>query len=305
MIMIRFDDDELRSLTHDLVRSFIERHYPEEVAYFPLIWQRFVKERVLDPGSGPVDNQERFAHRLGLPFAEDRGIDLAGALAVVAIGAVLHQLNRQGIAPDLSKIRMAIQCSSVELGAGDQLANELAQELGPQLHNAFQRLNEKTDSVYVERLESGMERPQGAQCSREEAARLCAGGHHDIIIDETVHKLWITGRQEMEILQVPGMQRSMLWLVLTHVGDYIKLEEIESLRRPRKDEEPLLDRSYYAYKDHLGRLLGLELRNRVIGDARERRYPVRTRAFSFCWIRAQSDPKSSELLQGLGTPAGH
>lgn len=304
IVMTFFDAERLLVHTHDLAKSFIERHYPEEVSYFPLLWERFIADRLSGVDTEPLATPGHQIPRLGLPFAEHRSIELAGALATIAIWTVLCQLNLRGKSPELSSINSAIQASAVELGADDHLADELARELGPRLYEMFQKLGHGSARVYLEWLEEGLSAPESKILSQEEAIQIVGARHYDIVVNESAHTLRINGNQDArEILGIPGMQRAMLWLVLTHVHGYITFRDINSLRRPWSTDGAMLpEKSFYAYRHQLGRLLGPALRNRVIAKAREKSYFVEMTDVSFCWIRMEPDKRTSELLQGLGMP---
>ncbi len=114
----------------------------------------------------------------------------------------------------------------------------------------------------------------------------------DVLVYEPQDAIQV-GRKRIVLSGQPGMQRGMLWLCLTKVGTNIYESDIKSVC----DFGGSTD--IYQYRAQLAKLLGTALRNRVISRKQGTAYSVPSKTWSFCWIRTNRSPVSSDLLRGL------
>lgn len=122
-----------QTLIHDLAYSFIENYAPEEVAYFPLVWQEYSSKYGKIPVSGASLSP------LGLPFAEHIEIQLVSPFAILTLRATLTELIAHHRIPKIENVCAAVNACARELGAPQELAAEIAAFAGPELYDSFQK----------------------------------------------------------------------------------------------------------------------------------------------------------------------
>ncbi len=113
----------------------------------------------------------------------------------------------------------------------------------------------------------------------------------DVLVYEQEDTIQV-GSKRVVLSGLPGMQRGMLWLCLTKVGTNIYESDIKSVCNVGGSD-------IYQYRAQLAKLLTSALRNRVISRKQGTAYSVPSKTWSFCWIRKNRNPTSSDLLRGL------
>jgi hypothetical protein len=274
-----------------------------------------------------------------LPFADGKAISLTTPYALLTLDAVVREMNVRGEPPVLDMIQAAIRSAARSFGATRRLVKELAEELGPKLQKAFERLileyrNEgeqenaagarrsqpsqglavgvPEECLIVEWMNRKGDRFKAEMTSRELDQFLHdTEKEYDLVVDEHTGELRILGAEGWELISLhrrPDMEsaprgpRGMLWLALTNVGRRITEKAMrEVLGIDPRAREPAL----YQYRSRLGELLGPNLRDKIVGERSDKVYPVAAKGWSFCWIRLDPDAHKSTLLQGLrGSPGG-
>jgi hypothetical protein len=134
--------------------------------------------------------------------------------------------------------------------------------------------------------------------SEEQSNTILLSHEFDVVAHEPSHLLKIRGHKDRKILPIRKMQRGMLFLVVTHVGRNLEQAEIGSLFG--FDVEKLGNRRrVYQYRIELAKLLGLKLRDRIVLTGNDWAYEIPRTGWTFCWIRKQKDPWTSELRHRL------
>ena len=160
--------------------------------------------------------------------------------------------------------------------------------------NIVEKTERRRESFgYVDRLtRNGRRAPR--PCSRAWATKLRnQSADYDMFIDEPKKELYVRGkRHPLKKLGAPG--RTLLWMILTHVGDEVAHDAFRS-RLPSK----VAKESVHTYRHRLRRYLDASLLDLVLkADRSQARWLVPDEGWSFCWLRRRRDPEEqSELLR--------
>ncbi len=301
---------EVEQLTRQITEEFVNTELPEEASYFSLIWDATLQKRDQSRGIG---TRRLDLSGIGLPMAGNDRVELMSPWAILVVSAVLCEMNALGSTPDQAKIEEAIKSSCKALGAREPDVEKLTKNLGWRIFSVCQqaRLGDgigslkapRNDSagvkahskeVYMDSLLDGNLGRNEKFTSISEAKGKMKGTDCEIIVNEPEHQLFVKGRKKQyeAITEIPPMQRGLLWLVLANVGDYVTHAEIKKVFEDRATAGP----NIYLYRFYLGKLLRINLRDRVMKKGHSKRYLIPKVGWSFCWLRQLRDPAKSELL---------
>lgn len=293
-----FSANELASHTHNFAKQFVEKYYPDEAVYFPLIWEKFLQQ-----GKEIVSRKRKgFWTGLGLPFAWEK-VPIKMPYILILVHAFFSEAKAMGQLPDLSKVQKIMALCAKETGMPDKILRQVMNDIGPEIQQYFERLASKgplqmeeatfpgNDWAYMDYLVPGgyakAERIPFSQINKiksEQEYKIC-----EIIVDEFDPYILLKPAQSETLKRHTA---GMLWLVLTHVGHHVTQEKIGLLFgfNPRGDER------VHLYRNYLLKPLGADLRNRAIKGAKDRQHLIPRNGWSFYWFRRYPDPKLSVLV---------
>lgn len=299
---------EILSYVRNLSEAFLADHYPEELPYLPLLWEQLFAENREFTAESIFRSARTRSGQIGLAFDKGGSVLLVAPFAIMVVFCTLLGLESETISLDEEKVAAAIRESARALGASSGLTQMLSSSLAPAIVQWSSQLPGKvtsitpepggTDTLFVSRLLAG-KLSMAKDYSTRYAKSMPSRELYDIVIDEPAHLIriqTIKGVEDNEIVRVMQMRRGMLWLVLHNVGDYVRHEDIATMFS--FDNVTDISR-VYQYRAQLGKLLGDELRDRVLVEGAGKRYKVPREGWSFCWILRNEDLLSSELLDGL------
>ena len=307
---MHWDAKALDSVCGDLAKGFIEAHYPVELPYFPIMWERFLEER------GQVSKEEnaialRKKLRItGWPFAERGDYELAAPFAILTVSAVLCELNAKGFAPEMVDIEAAIRDSAGRFGADVKLTHELAENIGPKLFDLFHNADKtQIGDIVQDDHHVIVEWWDGENVSSEcdpnpnhdtldysevQTKFVPATNHYQLFVDETKLLLWVGQQNRWRLLQRRHLR--FLYLVLSAFGHSRKIpyESIVSI----VFEDHGADRDMYrgrirSVKSELNAKLDHVLGPYVIANKKQDLYSIQGQ-LPYCWIRS---PSISSLLR--------
>ena len=313
---MRLPAGQLAETTRELTETFISGHFPEEAPYLPLIWRRF-----LASGTGQDAHPGKGAGRklleIGLGFAKGKSLRLAAPFVLAAVSSSLVQLGEEENLPSLSQVEESVAESAHAFGAPKTLTQKLVSSLAPALFALFSELEasdsdlfpaeisavsaaESGDSLRVEWLVNG--RLKRERLSRKSAASRLTSHPFDLAINEpedTIRLGTNTKSRPQALYKISRQIRSMLWLILTHIGRGVSYDEIAE----RLGFEPGLnladrDNRIHGLRGRVGAFLGQGLADKVFGEGAQKIYPIRKEDWSFCWVR-EKEADASDLLLGV------
>jgi hypothetical protein len=302
-------------MTRQLAEQFVATYHGDELPYLGFIWDEFLARWGAGFPAQTTKAGRESVRKLGLGLEGDDAIPLAAPYVVATVAAVFAELRSRGSIPGLEQVKSAVRSSAMHFGAWKKLSDQLAETVGPKLWRAFSegkasgtaegpsakqgRSTEK--KVYLVSLLGG-ELSNPKEYQPRESVALLKNNSFEIVLNELELTLTVRARNcvaaPRRIFQLPGMQRGMLWLVLTHVGNYIHHDSIGKLFRFTVSDDR---RRLYQYRTALGKLVGPHLRERMVRESTHYAYEVPTRGWSFCWIRQEEDPQLSALVTDLGS----
>lgn len=295
-------DDQIAAITHDLAQKFVEQYRPDELIYFPLLWETYVQH-------GTKSNSQKakgLLAQLGLPF--EKGLNLISPLTIITIKAVLMEAGSFGRSPGLDQFRKAVTATAEAFGADPSLTAQMAKRIAPDLFALFQNLAEAEPSKRDLRVDKSEQAPFGhvyvdwlfnneyktAQLiPKPDQALLIQNNvpQCTVAVDETKGKIqvWIGGTLKVESMadKVPAM----LWLAMTHVGTKIHFQKIRTLFDLKEDRDVYLGRNqlkrYFEYFWN---------ENLMKESPRTQKYSVEETGWCFYWFRLDKNPRFSELV---------
>ncbi|MBM4103130.1 MAG: hypothetical protein FJ263_03645 [Planctomycetes bacterium] len=129
--------DSLNCIRH-IAESFIAKHAPDEIRYFPIIWNRFCSENLFSQRTSRVSI---------LTFAEQNNIGLISPSMLFVLKGVMFELKTKIDKPSLEKVRNAVRTCAVELGASNDIAVSLEQNLSVMIYENLLNLSVSTDTI--------------------------------------------------------------------------------------------------------------------------------------------------------------
>ncbi len=283
-------------------KIFLEIH-PEKDLWFDLAWEAF-EERGFDL---PVKGKAHVLPALAMSSDSDTAVK-----ELIDHFAVFFEAFMVSFPVAREELLKRIQQVSQEHGEGLIATQGLVEKLNCHLPlddgSEAQRIDLKKAApsekqVFVERLLKG-EYTGPRSRSLRYAKSVPSRASYDLVIDERNSTLYIRPSGDdlvkRDIFKLPGMQRGMLWLVLSHVSiGYLTHEDIGTTfgyeLGNRFDPQKI-----YQCRIQLGKLLGDALRNKVLSEGVTKTYRISKENWSFCWIREHLDSGSSLLLRGVG-----
>lgn len=306
------NSSRIKATVRRVAFEVVEECIPEESDLFGIAWARFESGREPSIGVG------------GLPVHGDESAEVLTPFVIMIVAAVCESLLVDEVELELTEIASAVRCAAQSLKLQDERASHLADAIAPRLHSAYLALRAPTVAsaprqaarggkvIGTADVEScGKNRPTIAyvrtliadECSRQdglsltEARRLCEQNSWDLVIDEFAGTIQVSACGEPQIiLKVPRRQRAFLWLILQNIGKQLSYQYIErAFGLLRVDESSARNHRVHQYRRELSKLLGEQLRDRVIYRSCDEQYPIQTSGWTFLWIRRDRDPQRSDL----------
>ncbi|MGZ5505616.1 MAG: hypothetical protein ACXWJX_02335 [Limisphaerales bacterium] len=320
---MRFNDDEINSVTHDLAQQCIAAHYPQEIACFPLVWKRFSESSKQIAPQKPLSFWRGLLKPLGLPYGDKEVAPLVSPLVILTIKAVLTEMGQAKNVLRLKHFDQAVVAAAGAFGASPLLARKVANYLAPELLALFE--NRKPQEVEKEREDPFISKPapQGFVY-----ADWLSNGEHKVGQKIKVEEILTSRVKQLESCTVlinesdGGIEASisstsvdptkrypkkigaetaaMLWLVLTHVGTDISLNDIDCLYgiEAIAPNNKIQDQRVYLYPSYLKKWLeGRWNENIMAPSGGRKKYYVSDSNWSFFWIRRNKNARLSELVQ--------
>jgi hypothetical protein len=277
-----------------IARHLFLNAFPESGRWFDLAWETALAR--------PLAAIESTSIRDGLRVAGTAATDVKEMTCefTVLFDAFLHKF---AIAQEA--LIECLDASCTKHGKNNSYKQRLQKRLKENLEQQpSQFITKETserqqDMMFVERLENGKYFPVKPY-PMTGIKRLLEQHKYDFVIDEpndelTVEKGDRAGRYS--IVKSPGMGRGTLWLVLTHVGTFVSREDMKELFRPASPSP-----DYYQYRHHLGKLIGENLRDKLMEEGGGQLYKIPKESWSFLWLRKTRNWNSSLLRHLLPKP---
>lgn len=295
------EGDDL-SLTHRFAKKFVATCFPDEKPFFEVLWASF-QGSVADGDRLPTGGGPDWA---GLGFGGNDGTALATPFALMLTHTVFCELRARGFAADPGRIRAAVVSCAKALGADGKLARQVVKKAGPEMEKFFRQLAAEIpvateqvqpgrDSCFVEMLtEMSLTGPEERSVGKLDSLR---SKKFDLVIDELKNEVSCAGGNKNwkdAIAGASAMACGTLWLVLTHIGSYVTHEEIRELFA-----QPESNTSIYMYRLLLGKLIGEDLRDRVMEQGSGGIYQIPKEGWTMLWIRRERDRGQSVLRRNI------
>lgn len=305
-------------LIRHVAHAFAEAHHPDELPYFPLIWEECAKQiDVENIHPDQVDGTQLL--RLGLPFADEQRLRLTVPQTILTIAAVLNQLRGMGVDPTEEQLNDAVRACARAFGVSKDETQKLVAHVSPALHHAIGEgssaglLNltdpapasdarDESPARWVEWWLDGVhKRPVQDNDTLPVDDRRPVGV--SLVIDEIagqfvgVNGPWSFGKCTPRSLI--GM-----WLALDRTGSHFSFADINTARGLPKTEvleERSVKKPVYEAQKLLTRLVGKPL----IPKPKRQRYYIEMDAWSWCWIRSSESRLTSLLLGKQVLKNGH
>ena len=130
---------DLLAATREIASRVIEEHFQNEYRYFSLVWQAFRQNEDAVGSAVRYKGAPFDLSVLGLSFAQPQGLRLVAPFAIIAVYAVLQELEQEVAVPETTAVCAAMRDSALRLGAPVALAERIARCAGPQIHELFTR----------------------------------------------------------------------------------------------------------------------------------------------------------------------
>jgi len=117
------------------------RHYPEEIRYFRILWDKFVKQLL---SSNNRSSQWQIDHSSTqaavFAFARRKKLNLVTPFAVLTVGTVLQEMNLETGLPTFNQIKNAIRKCATEFGASPKVIGQMEHHIAGLLYSMFKQV---------------------------------------------------------------------------------------------------------------------------------------------------------------------
>lgn len=223
-----------------------------------------------------------------------------------------NQLSRKDENPvSVLKVRAIVQREAERMGASRYVRNLLLEEGVHLLTKHFCDADElkddrvhpfwsKPDQVWmVVRYADGSNLEAGLQ-PLDKAREQYRNEEFDIVVDEVAGSILFQkdGCKQTHVLETTARsQTGMLWLILTDDDGFIDHDDIRNLFGLNRDESR---NRIHSYPYQLWKkLIGENLRDRILKEGGNHKYPIADKGWSFLWILCDKDPTRSRLIAGI------
>lgn len=301
----------LLSRIRTIARDWIDSTCPEESALFDLVWNLLLQQRESSASSA----RDRLSN-LGLPFAAEQRIRLISPYAILIVSSVMRELDELGRTPKRESVYSAVVECAKALGAGHLLTGDRAQSLADKVFSAF--LHEQRerpvesdpsqelphDHVNTLWLLRNDREPSSQIMTRADAVMFAKSRDFDLIIDELVDRLTVSGSPVGRLSGLSKRRQRMLWVVVTNVNCRVSYGDVQQAFGIRGRRPVGLAQHMQQHASAFRRLLGNDLAGRVLPKATGGGWRIAVGEWSFCWLLQSLDTTKSQLVSGgSGSPS--